>query len=88
MSFLRPRVRRLVPGAAALALIAGLFFAAQLPAASATAVNKVASEYKFTQMPIAMPPGYHPTQTVRQVNPAYQHIQAWISSVVALSVWM
>jgi hypothetical protein len=34
-------------------------------------------------MPIAMPPGYHPTQTVRQVNPAYQHIRSWISSVGA-----
>lgn len=34
-------------------------------------------------MPIAMPSGYHPTQTIRQVNPAYQHLQAWISSVGA-----
>jgi hypothetical protein len=34
-------------------------------------------------MPIAMPPGYHPTQTIRQVNPAYQHLVSWISSVGA-----
>jgi hypothetical protein len=61
----------------------GLFFAAKLPSASATEVNQVASQYKFTNMPIAMPPGYHPTQTVRQVNPAYQHIRSWISSVGA-----
>jgi hypothetical protein len=61
----------------------GLFFTARLPTASATEVKKVASEYDFKNMPIAMPPGYHPTQTIRQVNPAYKNIQAWISSVGA-----
>jgi enediyne biosynthesis protein E4 len=30
-----------------------------------------------------MPPGYTPTQTIRQVNPAYQHLVSWISSVGA-----
>ena len=30
-----------------------------------------------------MPPGYHPTQTLRKVNPAYQHLVSWISSVGA-----
>jgi len=84
MSFLRGgKLRRLVPGIAALALIAGLFFVARQPTASASEINKVASAYKFTEMPIAMPPGYHPTQTIRQVNPAYKNIQAWISSVGA-----
>jgi hypothetical protein len=28
-----------------------------------------------------MPPGYHPTQSIRKVNPAYQHLVSWISSV-------
>jgi hypothetical protein len=81
MSFSRARVRRLVPGASALALLAGLFFNvnAHLPAQ----LEQVASQYKFEEMPIAMPPGYHPTQTIRQVNPAYKNIQAWISSVGA-----
>jgi enediyne biosynthesis protein E4 len=83
MTFPRTRARRLVPGVAAIALIVGLFFAARLPAASAALVDKTASQYKFTEMPIAMPPGYRPTQTTRQVNPAYQHLQAWISSVGA-----
>jgi enediyne biosynthesis protein E4 len=83
MPFSRARLRRLVPGVSAIALLAGLFVGAQLPRASAGEIDQVASQYKFTQMPIAMPPGYHPTQTIRQVNPAYKNIQAWISSVGA-----
>jgi enediyne biosynthesis protein E4 len=83
MPFPRARVRRLVPAAAAIALLAGIYVTAQLPTASAAEVTQIASQYKFTQMPIAMPPGYHPTQTIRQVNPAYKNIQAWISSVGA-----
>jgi enediyne biosynthesis protein E4 len=83
MSFSRTRLRRLVPAVSALMLIVVLFFVARLPGASAAQASKVASEYKFTELPIALPPGYHPTQTERQVNPAYQHIQAWISSVGA-----
>jgi hypothetical protein len=51
--------------------------------ASPVSANQVAASYKFTQMPIAMPPGYHPTQTIRKVNPAYQHLVSWISSVGA-----
>jgi enediyne biosynthesis protein E4 len=83
MSVKRARLRRLVPAAAAIALLAGIYVTAQLPTASAAEVEQIASQYKFTEMPIAMPPGYHPTQTIRQVNPAYKNIQAWISSVGA-----
>jgi enediyne biosynthesis protein E4 len=83
MSISRARLRRLVPGIAAIVLLTGLFFNAELPVASAGDAGKIASEYKFTQLPIAMPPGYHPTQTIRQVNPAYQHLVSWISSVGA-----
>ena len=83
MSFSRVRLRRLIPGIAAIALLTGLFFNAALPVAAAGDAGKIASEYKFTKLPIAMPPGYHPTQTVRQVNPAYQHLVSWISSVGA-----
>ncbi len=83
MSLQRARLRRLAPAAAAIALLSGVYMTAQLPTASASEVKQIASAYHFTQMPIAMPPGYHPTQTIRQVNPAYQHIQAWISSVGA-----
>jgi enediyne biosynthesis protein E4 len=45
--------------------------------------SKVAASYKFQELPIAMPPGYAPTQTLRKVNPAYQHLVSWISSVGA-----
>ena len=83
MSVSHSRMRRLVPGVTALALMITLFFVARSPGSSAGDVNKIASQYKFNQMPIAMPPGYHPTQDIRQVNPAYQHINAWISSVGA-----
>lgn len=77
------RLRSIVPGVIAIAVVAGLFTMSRQPALSSGAIKKVASQYKFTDMPIAMPPGYHPTQTIRQVNPAYQHIRSWISSVGA-----
>ncbi len=83
MSFSRARLRRLTPAIAALVVSAGLFFATQISQVSAAEADQIASHYKFTEIPIAMPPGYHPTQTIRQVNPAYQHLQAWISSVGA-----
>lgn len=66
-----------------MAAILTLFFVARLPAASGATRAEIAAPYKFTEMPIAMPPGYHPTQTVRQVNPAYHHLRSWISSVGA-----
>lgn len=77
------RMRRSVPALAALALVLVLYFVARIPTVSAGERDTVASKYKFTEMPIAMPPGYHPTQTVRQVNPEYYHIRSWISSVGA-----
>ncbi|MFC5183304.1 CRTAC1 family protein [Actinomadura harenae] len=72
--------RRAIPGVAALALILVMFFVARIPAASGT---QLADRYRFTEMPIAMPPGYQPTHTVRQVNPKYYHLRSWISSVGA-----
>jgi hypothetical protein len=75
------RLRGYAPGAVALAVLLVLFFVARLP--NATAKDAVAAPYKFTEMPIAMPAGYHPTQTVRQVNPEYYHIRSWVSSVGA-----
>jgi enediyne biosynthesis protein E4 len=83
MSYIRAKIRLLVPAITAIALVVGLYFVAQLPRASAATIDKVAAEYKFEEMPIAMPPGYHPTQTIRPVNPAYQHLESWISSVGA-----
>jgi hypothetical protein len=67
----------------AVALGLTLWNVAGLPSVSAAEVKQVAAPYKFVEMPIAMPPGYHPAQTIRQVNPAYKHLSSWISSVGA-----
>ncbi|WP_433328117.1 CRTAC1 family protein [Spirillospora sp. CA-294931] len=83
MSALWARKRRFVPGIVVLSLITALFFVARLPEASSEDKNKLASRYSFTEMPIAMPPGYRPTQDIRQVNPAYRHLRSWISAVGA-----
>jgi hypothetical protein len=55
---------------------------AQLPDASAEERDDIASRYKFVEMEIKLPPGL-PEKDIRQVNPAYKHIQAWLSSVGA-----
>jgi hypothetical protein len=76
------RLRQLVPAAFVLLLVLALFVAARLPSASASTRDSLASAFSFTKLPLELPPGL-PTQTVRQVNPAYQNIQSWISSVGA-----
>jgi enediyne biosynthesis protein E4 len=83
MSIPRVRFRLLVPALVAIVLLGGLYAAANMAVASPANANKVAASYKFTGMPIALPPGYEPTQTIRKVNPAYQHLVSWISSVGA-----
>lgn len=83
MSNSHERIRRTVPGAIAVALSLVLFFVARIPGSSGSEPSTVSAPYKFTAMPLAMPPGYQPTQTIRQVNPAYHHIRSWISSVGA-----
>jgi len=60
-----------LPGLAAIAVILALFNVSRQPPNFDGNIKKVAAPYKFVQMPIALPPGYHPTQTIRQVNPAY-----------------
>jgi enediyne biosynthesis protein E4 len=66
----------------AAALMVTLFLVARLPGASADEKSQIASRYKFVEQPIAMPAGL-PSKDIRQVNPAYRHIQAWLSSVGA-----
>ena len=83
MSISRIRLRLTVPIVVAVVLLSSLYVAANMAVASPANASKVAASYKFQQMPIAMPPGYHATQTIRQVNPAYQHLVSWISSVGA-----
>src|SRR5580692_9996614 len=83
MSTTRTRLRRLVPAIAPIPLLAGLVVGANMAVASTVNADTVAAAYKFQGMSIPMPPGYHPTQSIRQVNPAYQHLVSWISSVGA-----
>ncbi|GAB3974344.1 CRTAC1 family protein [Actinoallomurus acanthiterrae] len=83
MSLSNARLRKSVPGAVAVVVVLILFLVARLPDASGTEREQIASRYRFNEMPIALPPGYRPRQTVRKVNPAYHHVRSWISSVGA-----
>ena len=65
-----------------LVLVGALYVGARLPEASAATRAALAARFHFTQLPIALPPGL-PQHAVRQVNPAYEHIRAWVSSVGA-----
>ncbi|MER7760774.1 CRTAC1 family protein [Streptomyces sp. NPDC097619] len=58
------------------------FYAVKPDSSSAAEKNDVAKSFAFEPMSIAMPSGYR-QQTVRKVNKAYKHIEAWISSVGA-----
>jgi hypothetical protein len=80
----RERLRRLIPGLAAVLVAATLFFGTQAAVAVGGAAQ-TAQAFSFKEMPIAMPPGYNSQHmnTIRQVNPAFQKIDAWISSVGA-----
>ena len=80
----RKRLRKSIPGLVAVLLLAAVFLIAQSQVATA-GVSQTAARYRFTELPIAMPPGYaqQPMHTVRDVNPAYAHIRSWISSVGA-----
>jgi enediyne biosynthesis protein E4 len=83
MSTMRTRMRHLLPAFVVILMVLGLLIGANMAVASNVNANSVAAQYKFQAMSIAMPPGYHPTQTIRKVNPAYQHLVSWISSVGA-----
>ncbi|GIG56762.1 RNA-binding protein [Longispora fulva] len=74
--------RRLLPAIFVLALVSALYVAAQIPEASAAARSSLASRFHFKELPVALPPGL-PENTIRKVNPEYEHIRAWISSVGA-----
>jgi hypothetical protein len=74
--------RRLLPAIFVLVLVTALFVTARLPTASAAQRASLASKFRFTELPIALPPGLA-QRTVREVNPKYEHIKAWVSSVGA-----
>ncbi|MEU0874412.1 CRTAC1 family protein [Nocardia brasiliensis] len=77
-------MRALVPTICAVVVLLAAFLIAQAQVATDDPAD-VAQDYKFESMSIAMPPGYDqlPAKTVREVNPAYQNIRSWISSVGA-----
>ncbi|QBS39480.1 CRTAC1 family protein [Nocardia sp. CS682] len=78
------RIRALAPAIAAVVLLASAFLVAQAQVATDDP-DTVAQDYKLESMAIAMPPGYDqlPMKSVREVNPSYQRIRSWISSVGA-----
>jgi enediyne biosynthesis protein E4 len=78
----RELIRGSMPVIFVLVLVSVLFVVSRTPQASAAEKASVASHFHFTELPIALPPGL-PDNTIRQVNPAYDLIQAWISSVGA-----
>jgi enediyne biosynthesis protein E4 len=75
-------LRRLLPALFVLVLAGITFVIAEPPSASASQRASLASRFHFTARDIALPPGL-PQHTVRQVNPMYEKIRAWISSVGA-----
>ncbi|WP_437050797.1 CRTAC1 family protein [Streptomyces sp. enrichment culture] len=60
----------------------GTFYGVRLPESSAAEIEKLAKDFSFEPMSIALPAGFE-KQEVRKVNKAYRHIEAWISSVGA-----
>ncbi|MEU4219504.1 CRTAC1 family protein [Actinoplanes sp. NPDC026623] len=75
-------VRRLAPALFVIVLATTLFVVAQRPSVSAADAAALAGKFRFTEMQIALPDNL-PTKSVRVVNPRYEHIKSWISSVGA-----
>lgn len=82
MTTQRSWIRRNTPGIVALAVMVGTFYAVRLPEPSAAELEDAASGFAFEAKSISMPAGFE-QQTIREVNQAYSHIDAWISSVGA-----
>ncbi|WP_326821784.1 CRTAC1 family protein [Streptosporangium sp. NBC_01756] len=75
-------LRRQLTGVIALVVVIGFFFAVTLPESSAEDRNHLASRYAFAGQSVALPVS-DKQQTIRKVNQAYKHFDAWISSVGA-----
>jgi enediyne biosynthesis protein E4 len=75
-------LRRQLTGVIALVVVVGFFFAVKLPTSSAEDKSELASNYKFAGHSVALPAS-DKQQTIRKVNQAYKHIDAWMSSVGA-----
>lgn len=75
-------LRKQLPGILALVLVASTFMVARLPGTATAEQDRLAAQYAFAPVSLAMPGGL-PHQSIRAVNQDYQHIDAWISSVGA-----
>lgn len=84
MAGLRGRLRRLVPAVVTLSILVALFLVGSYQV-DVAAAESTSAEYKFAEMDIPLPPGYQsmPMKNIRQVNPAYKHFAAWLSSIGA-----
>jgi enediyne biosynthesis protein E4 len=74
--------RRHVKRVAACGLIFAFYLAARLPTISRVERARLASQFRFVEMPLPSVPGPE-MRSVRPVNPSIQHIAGWISSVGA-----
>ncbi|HEV7648541.1 MAG TPA: CRTAC1 family protein [Actinophytocola sp.] len=75
-------LRRQLTGVIALVVVVGFFFAVKLPTSGADARDELASRYAFAGHSLALPAS-DKQQSIRQVNQAYKHFDAWMSSVGA-----
>ncbi|PZV92804.1 Repeat domain-containing protein [Micromonospora phaseoli] len=75
-------LRRLIPVFTVIGLLIATYLLARLPQASPTDRARLAARFGFTELPIILPDGL-PERSVRAVNPEYEHIRSWVSSVGA-----
>nr|WP_042180130.1 CRTAC1 family protein [Kibdelosporangium sp. MJ126-NF4]CEL14218.1 UnbV [Kibdelosporangium sp. MJ126-NF4]CTQ88586.1 UnbV [Kibdelosporangium sp. MJ126-NF4] len=76
--------RKSVPVLAVIITLLALYLSGQ-SAVAVSGADETAKPYKFRELPIPLPAGYNdqPMKSLRQVNPAYNHIVAWISAIGA-----
>jgi hypothetical protein len=78
------RARRSVPVLTVVITLLALYVVGQNAVAAGDA-DQAARPYKFRELPIPLPAGYDqkPMKSLREVNPGYRHIAAWISAIGA-----
>ncbi|MGF6886616.1 hypothetical protein ABIA39_004610 [Nocardia sp. GAS34] len=78
-----PLLRKALVPLVSLTLMGAIFVPAHsimVPPVSSDPTGPLAARFHFTPMPIAEPPGL-PAHTIRDVEPRYQHLTAWLSTV-------
>jgi len=76
------RLRRQLPGVIAVVVLVIGYSVVQLPTVTAAEQERMASEYSFEPLTIALPAA-DKQQDIREVNQDYEDIAAWVSSVGA-----